>query len=127
MKKLTVKYEQDKAGLWVADIPAVAGCHTQGRTIEQARERIREALAALVGDREAARAELVDDVELPAQVRRLVNVARKRRAEAETTEQIARGATVQAARALAKAGLSLRDVGALLGVTRQRAHQLLSA
>jgi predicted RNase H-like HicB family nuclease len=63
MKTYTVAYERDEDRLWVASIEALPGCHTQGRTIEQARRRIREALAAyLDDDKAAARARLVDDV-----------------------------------------------------------------
>ena len=44
MKTYAVIYERDEDGWWVADVPGVPGCHTQGRTIEQARERILDAL-----------------------------------------------------------------------------------
>ena len=45
MTTYTVTYEHDEDGWWVADVPEVPGCHTQGRTIEQARERILDALS----------------------------------------------------------------------------------
>jgi predicted RNase H-like HicB family nuclease len=38
---------------------------TQGRTVGQARERIRDALALFVGADQAARADLVDEVRPP--------------------------------------------------------------
>lgn len=50
MKTFTVSYERDEEGWWVADVPDVPGCHTQGRTIEQARERILDALTLYVDD-----------------------------------------------------------------------------
>lgn len=52
MKTFTVIYERDEADWWVADVPEVPGCHTQGRTIEQARERILDALSLYVDDAE---------------------------------------------------------------------------
>jgi len=58
----TVTYEQDGGGNWNASIKAVHGCHTYGATILEARDRIREALALCVGDREAERAMLVSEV-----------------------------------------------------------------
>jgi len=58
-KRYSVDYELDQSGWWVASVHEIAGCHTQGRTIEQARERIREALL-LFGV--PATAELVDHV-----------------------------------------------------------------
>jgi predicted RNase H-like HicB family nuclease len=56
----TAVYEQDPDGTWIVHVPEVAGCHTQGRTIDQARERIREALGLWVDNAESA--EIVDDV-----------------------------------------------------------------
>jgi predicted RNase H-like HicB family nuclease len=50
MKTFTVIYERDEAGWWVVEVPDVPGCHTQGRTIEQARERILDALSLFVDD-----------------------------------------------------------------------------
>ena len=68
MKSYRVVYELDESGRWIATVRSIKGCHTYGRSIRQARDRIREALALLV--RGAARARLVDDVRLPAEVRR---------------------------------------------------------
>lgn len=51
MKKIKVKtkkyqfpviIEEDEDGFFVADCPALQGCHTQGKTLEQAISRIRE-------------------------------------------------------------------------------------
>jgi predicted RNase H-like HicB family nuclease len=50
MKTYTVIYERDEEGWWVAEVPEVPGCYTQGRTIEQARERILDALSLYVDD-----------------------------------------------------------------------------
>jgi predicted RNase H-like HicB family nuclease len=46
MKKyqLTVLIEQDEDGIYVAKVPQLRGCHTQGRSLEQVMERIREAV-----------------------------------------------------------------------------------
>ncbi len=52
MKTFTMIYEHEEANWWVADVPDVPGCHTQGRTIEQARERILDALSLYVDDRD---------------------------------------------------------------------------
>lgn len=42
-RRFTVVLERDGDGFYVASIPALAGCHTQGRSLEQAMRRIREA------------------------------------------------------------------------------------
>lgn len=39
-----VLIEQDEDGCFVASIPELPGCHTQGKTLEEARKRIREAI-----------------------------------------------------------------------------------
>ncbi|MBI4699575.1 MAG: type II toxin-antitoxin system HicB family antitoxin [Deltaproteobacteria bacterium] len=41
----TVVIEQDEDGVYVAHVPALPGCHTQGRTLAELDERIREAIA----------------------------------------------------------------------------------
>lgn len=39
-----VVIEKDEDGFFVADCPDLAGCHTQGRTIEEAISNIRDAI-----------------------------------------------------------------------------------
>ena len=43
--RFQVIIEQDEDGFFVADVPALAGCHTQGKTFEEALENIREVIA----------------------------------------------------------------------------------
>ncbi len=40
----TVLIEQDEDGIYVAKVPDIVGCYTQGKTTEQALERIKEAI-----------------------------------------------------------------------------------
>jgi predicted RNase H-like HicB family nuclease len=40
----TVLIEQDEDGIYVAEVPDIIGCYTQGKTVEQAMERIKEAI-----------------------------------------------------------------------------------
>ena len=39
-----VLIEQDEDGVYVASVPELPGCYTQGNTLEQVRERIKEAI-----------------------------------------------------------------------------------
>lgn len=39
-----VVIEQDEDGMYVADVPVLPGCHTQGDTEEEALENVREAI-----------------------------------------------------------------------------------
>lgn len=40
----TVLIEQDEDGMYIAKVPDIPGCYTQGKTVEQAMERIKEAI-----------------------------------------------------------------------------------
>ncbi|MBU2589682.1 MAG: type II toxin-antitoxin system HicB family antitoxin [Nanoarchaeota archaeon] len=40
----TVVIEQDEDGVYIAKVPDISGCYTQGKTVEEAIERIREAV-----------------------------------------------------------------------------------
>ena len=44
MLNFTVLIEQDEDGIYVAKVPDIIGCYTQGKTVEQAMERIKEAI-----------------------------------------------------------------------------------
>jgi predicted RNase H-like HicB family nuclease len=54
----------------VATVRGVRGWHTQGRTVDEARRRIREGLELFVDD--ARKARLVDDVKLPSAATRAI-------------------------------------------------------
>jgi predicted RNase H-like HicB family nuclease len=123
MTRYTVRYTRDAAGWWVASVPKVRGCHTQGRTLEEARRRIREALGLAVANADAA--VLVDDVRLPREIRRTMAQSRTARTRAERAQQDAKAATTAAVRVLRRRlKMSVRDAGALLGLSHQRVHQL---
>jgi predicted RNase H-like HicB family nuclease len=40
----TVLIEQDEDGIYVAKVPEIAGCYTQGKDIQEVLERIKEAI-----------------------------------------------------------------------------------
>ncbi len=44
--EFNVVIEQDEAGVYVATVPEIPGCHTQGRDVSQVMERIKEAIEA---------------------------------------------------------------------------------
>jgi predicted RNase H-like HicB family nuclease len=123
MKTYTVIFERDERGWWVASVREVSGCHTQGRSIRQARARIREALALFVKD--GTKARFVEDVKLPARVRRMLQRQREARDKADKELARAQDTTREAVRALTQAlHLSVRDASELLGLSHQRVQQL---
>ena len=127
MSTYRAKYERDESGWWHVSIPAVPGCHTQGRTVEEARRRIREALGLFVED--SKRARLKDDIRLPGRARKAIHQYARHRKVAEREDAKAS----KAARAVVKLlrggslKMSTRDAAELLGVSHQRVHQLSEA
>lgn len=118
--------ERDESGAWIARVPRVPGCHTHGRTLEQARRRIREALELWL--EEPDKVELVEEVRLPPKAREAIRRSRRARHEAEERRKEAQAATTKAAFALVRGlNVGIRDAGELLGLSHQRVQQLLHA
>ena len=46
-----VLFEEDENGWFIASVPALPGCHTQGKDLDQAKERVREAIQAYLAVR----------------------------------------------------------------------------
>jgi predicted RNase H-like HicB family nuclease len=125
MSTYTVRYERDERGWWVARVLGLPGCHTQGRSIAQARGRIREALGLFVENAEEA--SLIDDVILPARPRTLLACVLKARAEAKSAEAAWRSLLCDTIQLLScDLKLSLRDVSAILRMSHQRVQQIAS-
>ncbi|MFA5787791.1 MAG: hypothetical protein WDA71_12560 [Actinomycetota bacterium] len=71
--------------------------------------------------------DLIEDIQLPQQVRRTVARARKERERAHAAQEAAGATTRAAARALVDQGhLTLRDTAEILGLSHQRVQQLLA-
>ena len=122
--KYTVVFERDESGAWLARVPYVRGAHTYGRTLEQARRRIREALELWVDD--APSAELIEEVRLPAGFKGAIRRSRDARLRAERERERAQEETRQTANALvSELDLGLRDAAELLGLSHQRVQQLV--
>lgn len=84
---------------WFVEIPAVKACYTQGATLYAARTNIREVLSLMTTPDEAASAEVVDALTLPASVQAALNDL----------------SASPALRTLAAHGIPVADVGILLG------------
>src|SRR5258708_27973821 len=80
-----VAYDRDESGWWVASIRKVRGCHTQGRTVDEARRRIRKAMELFIDD--ARSAKLVDHVKLPARASKAIRLYAALRKHADREDQ----------------------------------------
>jgi predicted RNase H-like HicB family nuclease len=120
MNTYHVAYERDESGWWVASVREVHGCHTQGRTVDEARRRIREAMELFVAN--ARSAKLVDDVKLPATAAKAIRAYATLRKRADQEDRRAALAARRAVRLLrgGKLKMSARDAG------RTRAESVLA-
>lgn len=127
VKSYRVAYERDESGWWVASVRGVRGCHTQGRTVDEARRRIVEAMELFVDDARTAR--IIDDVKLPTRAARAVRAYATLRRKAEQEDRRAATAARRAVRMLrgGQLKMSARDAARLLGLSHQRVHQLTQA
>ena len=112
---------------WLISIEGINGL-SQARRLSEVEQNAKELISAATGHS----LELIDvtvKVERVGTVkvaRRLAAVTEKRSKAAEL-ETAASSATRELAADLASAGIPLRDIGTLLGVSFQRAHQLVNS
>lgn len=122
----TVRYERDEDGWWVAQVVEEPAALTQGKSLKQARNRIREALALVVGNNKAKKAKLIDDVRVPDQWDKWLSSLSKEKAELDKLRKKYADDLLSIARDLTtKEKLSVRDAAELLGISHQRVQQLV--
>jgi len=126
VKSYGVLAERDEAGWWAVRIPELPGVLTQARRLDQVEELAREAidLAISVGHAPKRKYAVEVDVYVPGLDDDLAMV-RAVRADAERAQAEAAERTRFIAARLADRGLTVRDIGAALGVSYQRAAQLV--
>lgn len=113
---------------WMVRVPEISGL-TQARRLSEAELMARELVAVTenvpLGDVEVTlTVESVGDVSgIPT---RLANIVAQRQ-QAVELERRASSEAVELAKALASVHVPLRDVGTVLGVSYQRAHQLVNS
>jgi predicted RNase H-like HicB family nuclease len=119
---MKVKVRKDEAGWWIATCAEVPGMVTQARRLDQVADRAREAIGVAL---DMPAREVVVEIQTPHQTT-AVKHYRAARARAEEAQHAAGVAARRAARELIDAGLSVRDAGAVLGVSYQRVQQLVA-
>ena len=124
VKTYHVTYERDESGWWVASVRGLRGCHAQGRTVDEARRRIVEAMNLFLDNARSAR--IVDDVRLPPSAKKAIRAYSTLRKRAEQEDRRAALAARRAVRVLrgGRLKMSARDAARVLGLSHQRVHQL---
>ncbi len=107
-------------------VPALDGVFSQTRRLDQVDAAAREAIALMLYIDESDIGELNIVVSPTAYVADLVDRANAAVVAAEEADLAATTARHEAARKLQAAGLPLRDVGQLLGISHQRVSQILA-
>ena len=125
MKTYTAQLKQEDDGRWTVELEEEPRVHTWGKTVDQALTRMKEA-AAMWFETDEASIALVPRPVLPKATGRTVEQARQAREQARAADRQAIERTRKAAVALAARGISMRDAAAILGISHQRVHQLLT-
>ena len=112
---------------WMVEVPELSAL-TQARKLTEVTQMTRELIAVQLDIP-------IDSFELEMTIERVNDLeiadrVAKIQAEKARAQELERQATAEAqelARELAEAKLTVREIGVILGVSHQRAHQLLSA
>lgn len=110
---------------WAVQVEELDGVFTQARRLDQVEFMARDAIALLL-DVPPDSFDVTVTTELPAKVQAIIDDVRASRVAAELASEAASMKAREAARILHEGGMPLRDVGRVLGVSHQRAHQLVS-
>ncbi len=122
-QRYTAHCEWDETGWWVVTVRELAGAVTQSRRLDQVPGDVAEVIQLLTDEGPEAY-ELDVEAHVPGAVGEEAAHAAELRAAADRLSQEAQEATANAVRTLRAAGLTVRDVGSLLGVSFQRVQQL---
>ena len=110
---------------WLVYVPGIDRT-TQARTLREVDAMARDLVAVMTG--EAADSITLDvQVQLPRSVRAHLTKAERLRADSAAARSRAAAEARAAARELAASGMPMRDIGQVLGVSHQRAQQLVKA
>ena len=110
---------------WAIDVPAVPGVHTQARRLTDVAPMARDAIAGVL-DLPLRLVKVEVRPLLDGQLADIVRRAREARLTAQEAQLEAGRLSAQALRALERAEVPLRDAGELLGMSHQRAAQIMS-
>ncbi|WP_369343663.1 hypothetical protein [Bifidobacterium aquikefiricola] len=109
---------------WMVDIPQIQRV-TLALNLKEVDVMARD-LIHIMTDENLETISLDVRVELPDDVRRIVTEAKRQREIAEQSARLATAESRAAAKRLRDMGITLRDIGTMLGISYQRAGQLIN-
>lgn len=104
---------------WSVSVPEIKELHSQARRLDQVEDMARDAIALML-DVPAERFAVEVRPELPPAAARAVEARRAAKDAAKEAEE----GTTQAVRELLGDGFTVRDIGAMLGLSPQRISQI---
>jgi predicted RNase H-like HicB family nuclease len=125
-ERVVAKIRRDRDGNWLVTFPQIRGAHTYGRSLAQVRRRIPEVLT--LWDRDPSDIELVEVLELPANVKKAIKTTTESRRDLEVRARKVQQELEKTIKQLeTQMHLSVRDSGELLRISPQYAHKLRRA
>jgi predicted RNase H-like HicB family nuclease len=110
---------QRSASWWSISVPEIKGLHSQARRLDQVEDMARDGIALML-DVPAESFAVEVRPELPPAAARAVEARRAAKDAAKEAEE----GTTQAVRELLGDGFTVRDIGAMLGLSPQRISQI---
>jgi DNA-directed RNA polymerase specialized sigma24 family protein len=125
MSRSTYLVRAERSGNWWAiEAPEVDGAFSQAKRIDQIEDMAREVVALMLNVPEDS-FDLKLDVAIPAEWDALAKLNRKAQIVAEVAQRVASSHARDTVQQLQAAGLPLRDIGSIMGISAQRVSQLL--
>lgn len=124
VRRKTYEVTAERSGkYWAVEVAGVGP--TQGRTLAEVETMARD-LIAIHKDVEPDSFDVDITVTMPAGTTAKLEEAQRLRDEAAAAQNRAAGLAREAAAELHASGMTMRDIGHVLGVSHQRAHQLVN-
>lgn len=123
MKRIYTVEAVRSGNWWALEVPDLPGAFSQARRLDHAAQTASDLIAfATKAPADSFEVQIVP--RLPEDLEDALRQARQARTEAEAAQGRASALTKAAVRRLLDKGLSVRDIGALVGLTFQRVSQL---
>lgn len=112
---------------WAFSVPAIPGAYGQARRLDHVAREARDVIALMLelDEGDAAKLDIELDIELDGPLQVVVGKARAARQRLDASQREAQESIRLAASELHERGLSMRDIGSVLGLSFQRVHQIL--